>query len=548
MEKIYSQSPRRRNIHSPLKHMSSPSSPMVLNPGVAAQSSQTSVMDIKNYNEKEKKELRGLNEKLANYFENTRFLEAQNKHLKDLLKKSSANFNIDIIKDSYKAEMNIFTRNLKEKDDRIAALLSENQSLAEEVEHLNAQLCHVEATNDQLHLAINGLHDDMAHITAETEKYKWRTNDLEHRLAKSKEKCDLLESQFDALRQDLQNETTERLTQTSKVQSLEDELSYLTDVHSAEVKEYQAMLSKKQKVPDFQETWRAETGNIVAELRAEYEAQIKDIKDQLTARHNVQLQQLSLSQKPREADTVKVKNIKAVHSEREDLERLYENMVSDLRKKVKALEAELDKADQQHMNEKAEFQSEIDSLRLELELMLKELNGLLDSKLSLELDIAAYRKLLEGEESRTSIPEVVTAIGGYQTESENLLARALVDIPTVTMKRTTKGNVSIVELDSGGKYIQIEDTSKSPKEPSNLKGWKLVQTLANGKNFTHTFTDGDVFKDAKLIKIWGSNHGSGKDGITSSSVSEWSALNHSSNIILKDNNDKEYAALSININ
>jgi len=39
-------------------------------------------------------------------------------------------------------------------------------------------------------------------------------------------------------------------------------------------------------------------------------------------------------------------------------------------------------------------------MRAELEAIMKELQDLTDTKLGLELEIAAYRKLLEGEESR----------------------------------------------------------------------------------------------------------------------------------------------------
>lgn len=41
-------------------------------------------------------------------------------------------------------------------------------------------------------------------------------------------------------------------------------------------------------------------------------------------------------------------------------------------------------------------------MRAELEAIMKELQDLMDTKLGLELEIAAYRKLLEGEENRCS--------------------------------------------------------------------------------------------------------------------------------------------------
>ena len=46
------------------------------------------------------------------------------------------------------------------------------------------------------------------------------------------------------------------------------------------------------------------------------------------------------------------------------------------------------------------LKEEMNKLRSEMEGMLVELQTLMDAKLSLELEIAAYRKLLEGEENR----------------------------------------------------------------------------------------------------------------------------------------------------
>jgi len=50
--------------------------------------------------------------------------------------------------------------------------------------------------------------------------------------------------------------------------------------------------------------------------------------------------------------------------------------------------------------ENTELKGEVAKLRAEMEAILKELQDIMDTKLGLELEIAAYRKLLEGEENR----------------------------------------------------------------------------------------------------------------------------------------------------
>ena len=52
---------------------------------------------------------------------------------------------------------------------------------------------------------------------------------------------------------------------------------------------------------------------------------------------------------------------------------------------------------------------QVAKLRAEMEAILKELQDLMDTKLGLELEIAAYRKLLEGEESRYVRQVLVTS-------------------------------------------------------------------------------------------------------------------------------------------
>lgn len=50
--------------------------------------------------------------------------------------------------------------------------------------------------------------------------------------------------------------------------------------------------------------------------------------------------------------------------------------------------------------ENTELKVKVSKLRAELDAVMHELEGITDLKLGLELEIAAYRRLLEGEETR----------------------------------------------------------------------------------------------------------------------------------------------------
>lgn len=61
---------------------------------------------------------------------------------------------------------------------------------------------------------------------------------------------------------------------------------------------------------------------------------------------------------------------------------------------------ERDARERELLDENQRLGQNVASMRAELDAINKELQDLQDTKLSLELEISAYRKLLEGEENR----------------------------------------------------------------------------------------------------------------------------------------------------
>jgi len=144
-------------------------------------------------------------------------------------------------------------------------------------------------------------------------------------------------------------------------------------------------------------------------------------------------------------------------------------------------------------------------MRDECQLLVGELQALLDTKQMLDSEIAIYRKMLEGEETRAGLRQMVEeavkshSLQQVETTESNKNVRGESSTRS-TFQRSAKGNITIADVDADGKFIVLENQHKSKDE--NIGEWKLKRKLEGKKELVFSFPDKTIIKAGATCKIW----------------------------------------------
>merc|ERR1719348_1695356 len=200
-----------------------------------------------------------------------------------------------------------------------------------------------------------------------------------------------------------------------------------------------------------------------------------------------------------------------------------------LLERVAMLEAELDALGKSHALALDDAQAEIEKLRAQLAAQILELKELMDSKLALDAEIATYRRLLMGEETRLrehaggDLQMSGGGGGGYgmsmggggggmivQSSSSSAMASAggasqqvMVTKSEVASKKTyqrsSKGPVAITECCPDGEFVLLEN--KKGKD-QNLEGFGIRRKVDLDNDIVFKFPVGFVIPSGSTVKVW----------------------------------------------
>jgi intermediate filament protein if len=441
------------------------------------------VNEVKTTRDQEKKELQDLNERFSSYLDRVRNLEAQNRKLADELEKLKAKWGKETsqIKAMYQAELDEARHTLDDAEKEKARLEIKMATLEEQIEEIRVKLTiqqaevlfYKEKADRQTQLITDYEH--------EIQILRKQLEGLESEHKRDVETISRLELLLRSAREDLDVETLAHIDAENRRQTLEEAIEFLKSIHDQEMKEL-AALAYRDTSPESRDYWKNELAQAIREIEQMYAEKMEDMKRDTEANYNLKLQEMRTGAARQSMDTTKGK---------EDCKDL-RNAVTDLRDKINDLDArnnqlareiealrrEKEDRERELEAENASLRADMSGHRAELDAVMRELQVLLGTKLSLNLEIAAYRKLLEYEENRSGVksagadkPEPAPK----EEEDAGSFGKGEMSAKT-TYSRTAKGGIAITESPPHGRFVRLENTGKKEE---NISGYKLQRNVDN---------------------------------------------------------------------
>lgn len=476
--------------------------------GAYAVVSSTGVAAVKNSREREKKDMQDLNERFASYIEKVRFLEAQNRKLADELEKLKSRWGKETtqIKAMYQAELDEARKLLDDAVKEKARLEIRVASLEEQLEEMSQKLEEARRALAEAREKVDRQNQQLSDYEAEIGLLRRRVEQLESDRDKDKKLIQQLQETLNRTRADLDNETLLHIDAENRRQTLEEELEFIKSVHDQEMKEL-AALAYRDTTSENREFWKNEMAQALREIQQVYDDKMDTMRGELEAYYNLKIQEFRTG--------ATRQNMETVHS-KEESKRL-RSQLQDLRDKLAELDArnqqlqreldnlrrEKEQRERELEDENNELKGEVAKLRAEMEAVLKELQDILDTKLGLELEIAAYRKLLEGEESRVGLRSIIDSFSvdssaASKGASLSSVIKGEMSAKT-TYQRSAKGPIAIQECSPDGKYIVIENTGRKDE----LVGEWVIKRSIDGQDKPDVKLDAGLsLKPGSRFKIW----------------------------------------------
>ncbi|KAE9414090.1 hypothetical protein Angca_003638, partial [Angiostrongylus cantonensis] len=471
--------------------------------------SSVTASEIREIREREKREMRGLNDRLAAYIEQVRFLEAQNRKLNHDLERLTKGKHAPGIRSMYETE-------IKQSQAIIADAKKDYGNLEKEVRGLSADLTDIRSRYDAAVKARNlGDEDDLivklCDLQAQICMTKRRNAVIDEECRRIREENHKLSSDLTAQRQLLEKETLQRINYEHQAQALIEECKIITSSNNVKLDKYKYQDTTEENRAIF----RQGLSEAIAEIRKLYDEDTSKFRSEMESWYSKQVIEIRTSARHAVDASITKEKVKALRAQLTEMRTNLANLEGRnhiLEKLIQDLNFQIEDESRVTMAHLSEKDDEIRAVRSQCQTITMELEKLIVEKVKLDAEISKYRQLLEGEENRTHGRVTSTAshsfdtspLSSLQVRSTSTAIRYVTGANRFEAQRSAQGNISIADVAPDGSFIIVENTSVSHDE--KIGEWKL-RSSSTGRDISFIFPKDFVLTPKSKVTVYARGKG-----------------------------------------